>query len=102
MALLDDLDQLRALARQTLERGYSVRELEGKTRAAKGRAVRSRVPGPRAEAARDDIELEHVRQRLQTALATAVRVKPRGSGGVIEVEYYDADDLARILEHIEA
>jgi len=97
LALLDDVDQLRALAAQTVAKGYSVRELEAKARAARGRAVRKRTA---AVALEHSPELEDVRRRLQTALATAVRIKPRGKGGVVEIEYYDDDDLTRLVEQI--
>jgi ParB family chromosome partitioning protein len=100
LALLDDTDQLLGLAREAVERGYSVREMEARTRSA-----RRSPPAPRRARARpqdDSVELEDIRQRLQSALATAVRLRARGKGGVIEVEYYDADDLARIVEQIGA
>lgn len=97
LSLLDEVDQLRALAAQTVAKGYSVRELEAKARAARGRAVRRRTAAPMMDHAP---ELEHVRQRLQSALATAVRIKPRSKGGVVEIEYYSDEDLTRLVEQI--
>lgn len=97
LALLDDVDQLRALAAQTVAKGYTVRELEAKVRAAKGRAVRKRAVRVSAE---NSLELEEIKRRLQTALATAVRIKPRGKGGVVEIEYYSDEDLTRLVEQI--
>jgi ParB family chromosome partitioning protein len=43
-------------------------------------------------------ELEDIRWRIETALATGVRIRPRRKGGVIEIEYYDDDDLTRLVE----
>ncbi|MCX7599683.1 MAG: hypothetical protein N2512_12575, partial [Armatimonadetes bacterium] len=62
-----------------------------------GRAGKKRAGGILPELSP---ELEDVRRRLQTALATAVRIKPRGRGGVVEVEYYSDEDLTRLVEQI--
>lgn len=101
LALIDDLDQLLALAERATGEGLSVREVEAATRAAKGKASPARTAKQATgDAEADQVELEDLRQRLQTALATAVRLRAKGEKGTIVIEYYDADDLARIAEQI--
>ncbi|MBC7288922.1 MAG: ParB/RepB/Spo0J family partition protein, partial [Armatimonadetes bacterium] len=90
---------LKALAKQAAEQGWSVRELEAKVRdvttpkqAMKHRPPHSADPRP---------ELEQIREELQQALGTLVRIKTRrGDSGVIEIDFYGADDLARIADII--
>lgn len=42
--------------------------------------------------------LVSIQDKLRTGLGTSVALKPKGKGGKIEVEYYDNDDLGRLLE----
>ena len=88
-------DQRVRLARAAAEAGWSVREIE---RRAKGG---SSPPKRRAPAATEDVYLQDVGERLQRALGTRTRIRARGSGGVIEIQYHDASDLDRILDAVE-
>ena len=42
--------------------------------------------------------LEHIREDLQRVLGTVVRIKGDEAKGRVEIEYYSADDLERIIE----
>ncbi|MBI5638729.1 MAG: ParB/RepB/Spo0J family partition protein [Nitrospinae bacterium] len=79
---------------QILQLGLNVRDVESKT--AKKRSA----------AAKTKIELDpNVRSfidSLQKKLSTKVTLKPnRKGGGTLTFEYYNQDDLDRILEHLE-
>ena len=41
--------------------------------------------------------LDSIENKLRTRLATKVTVRSRSKGGVIEVDYYSADDLDRLV-----
>ena len=80
---LDDTDaQLRA-ARQILARRMSVRETERL-------AVTHREGAPRVA---HDPHRQALERALQAALGTRVRIRPRGRGGRIEIEYYSGEEL---------
>ena len=69
-------------------------------------AVPHRLYGvrPAAEAAalpaRDRLELQAYEERLRTRVASQVAIRHRAAdgGGTVEIAYYSADDLARIVE----
>jgi ParB family chromosome partitioning protein len=72
--------------------GLSVREIE---RRAAGDGATPAGGGP---GKRNDPFVQDLAKRLERALATNVRVVPRGKGGRIEVRYHDAADLDRLLD----
>lgn len=84
-----------ALFLQAVTDGLSVRALESLTAAASPKTARKAKTQ-----ASTDANLQQVQTEMQQALGTRVRVKPgsTGSRGALEIEYYSADDLARILE----
>ena len=82
------------LARQAMERGWSVREVERKARA--GATV------GRRKTRREDPYLRDLEDRLRRTLATDVRLKAKGKGGVLEIAYHDPDELDRLLELMQA
>ena len=70
----------------------------GSVRAAETAARQSRAEGP-ASPARKDPHLEEVETRLRRAFGTKVEVVPsRGGKGRVTIEFYDDDDLNRILD----
>lgn len=93
---VEDAENRLLLARQSIERGWSVRELErrleahGKPgdRSPKGRAV-----NPAEKNAIDDLQ-----QQLATTFSTKVHLKHTPRRGRIIIEYYGNDDLQRIIE----
>jgi len=98
---------------QTREEGLSVREAERLVREAlspgEAPAERPSVAGPARTPAgeqRDVARDPHVaaaEQRLQTALAAKVVIRPGAKrGGVIHIRYYDQNDLERLLSSLGA
>ena len=97
---LKDGEEMGRLARQTVEQGLSVRELEALVRGdrppqrrARGGtgAPRVRQPGPDAR---------RVEEALRRRLRTDVFVTPRGKGGRVSITFYSNEDLARLLHII--
>lgn len=87
------------LARRVAETGMSVRETEalvqGKSEEKRAKRKASR------RARRVDPAVRSLEQRLEMALGTKVRVTHRArGGGTIEIEYYNDEDVARIVEVI--
>jgi ParB family chromosome partitioning protein len=94
---IQDSGDMRRLAEQSIELGWSVRELERVSAGARKSDAQPPAPvekaqDPNVKAAVDDME---------RALGTRVRVieKLRGKGR-IEIEYYSQDDLNRIYSAI--
>lgn len=99
LAVKDD-DQRLTLARQAAEEGLTVRQVE---QAASGQRE-SRKKKPRAAADKpkrreQDPQLVEFEEKLQHHLGTAVSIRcGQANKGRIEVEFYDTDDLERLLE----
>lgn len=87
------------LARQVAEGGLSVRETEALVQG----QGETRKPVRKATTARRKVDpsIRSLEERLESALGTKVRVTHRArGGGKIEIEYYNDDDVARIVEVI--
>ncbi|MGH7499530.1 MAG: ParB/RepB/Spo0J family partition protein [Gemmatimonadales bacterium] len=101
---LEDGERMIALAREAVEQGWSVREMEARVRAdqsptAEGATAAPRRPrtAPRTATA----DTKRVEDALRKHLGTDVRVTTRRRGrGFLTVSYYSNDDLARLLELI--
>jgi ParB family chromosome partitioning protein len=92
-----------ALANQTVNLQWSVRELETRTRdvAASPAAVSSPEARPRAPQKMATADVRRVEDALRKRLGTDVRVTARRRGrGFLSISYYSNDDLARVLELI--
>ena len=98
---LDEDDALE-LGRQCIEQGMTVRELEKAVRAhSKGRKRRkARAGGSRGggNGASKDPTVLALEEKLRQHFATAVAIHHGGKKGRIEIEYYDDEDLERILD----
>jgi len=98
LLLTDDPAHQRRVARAVIEKGMSVRETE--------RAVkRSDQPRRRSiinMAAKKDPNFEAAETKLRRRLGTAVAIIPNsiGTGGRVEIEYYNQQDLDRIYQTI--
>lgn len=90
---VEDPQQRLALARRAADARMPVREL--------AREASPRVPqeGRRRGKARDP-NLEALEDALRSRLATQVRVRRTRKGGVLEIEFYSDEDLARICEAV--
>ena len=86
------------LARKAVEHGLSVRQLEHEVRRLKAAAVEKATgKTPAATAAKNTTAVMDIEKRLVSRLNTKVRVKHGERRGVITIEYYGNDDLARVL-----
>ena len=82
------------LARQAVEQGWSVREVEAEVQRTKG-SRRRRV---RTDKQRDVAE-KQLEEELQRALGTDVRIRSgRGMKGKLEIPFYGAEDFERLFE----
>lgn len=99
IAGLDSPGMQKEAGRRVIDQGLNVRQAET---LAKGlarespEARRSRASRGAAQAP----ELLAIAEGLQRRLGTRVRVKEAGDRGVLEIEYYSPDDLARLYELI--
>jgi ParB family chromosome partitioning protein len=107
LAINDDTEVVR-LAKEAVEQGWSVREIEARTRSdgnAPPSATDSVAPAPvqrtRHQPKMASAEVRRVEDALRKRLGTDVRVTSRRKGrGFISISYYNNDDLARVLELI--
>jgi ParB family chromosome partitioning protein len=91
------------LAKEAVDRGWSVRETESRARGetptvivAPANGARSRAPQKMASA-----DVRRIEDALRKRLGTDVRVTARRRGrGFLSISYYSNDDLARVLELI--
>ncbi len=89
--------QMETLARRTIEKNLSVRDLEALT----GKLTDTDdEESARQQQAGRDPELGKLESRLEEALGTKTIIKHGKKGGRIEINYYSADDLERILDII--
>jgi ParB family chromosome partitioning protein len=88
-----------ALARQAVEQGWSVREVEAVVAGQRTRTKAGRRPASTTKPATADVK--RVEDALRKRLGTDVRVTARRRGrGLVTISYYSNDDLARLLEQI--
>ncbi|MGH7504567.1 MAG: ParB/RepB/Spo0J family partition protein, partial [Longimicrobiales bacterium] len=86
--------QIADLARQAVDEGWSVREVEAEVQRSRG-ASRKR---PRAERPRDANE-RRLEEELQRKLGTQARIRRgRGMTGRIEIPFHGAEDFERLFE----
>lgn len=95
---VEDADNRLLLARQAIERGWSVRELER-------RMETVRKPGegksrPRSVNPAEEAAITEVQNQLSSAFSTRVYLKHAPKKGRIVIEYYGNEDLQRIMERM--
>ncbi len=91
------------LLNRILRRGLSVRDTEalGKVLAESDTTAKPYRKIEKISMNRDELELLAITDKLRSGLATQVKVNHKSSGkGVIEIEYYDVEDLERITDKI--
>lgn len=87
------------LARRAVEQGLSVRQVEEE--------VRRLTEGSKSDARRtqqsvDPETVDEIRELVFGLAGVMPRVRSRGSGGVIEVPFGDADELRRIIRRLQS
>ncbi len=87
------------LARQSIERGWSVRELERQMERMKSHGDR-RTKNRGSVPAEEERAIEDLQKQLSTSFSTRVRLKHTPKKGRIIIEYYGNDDLQRIIEQM--
>ncbi len=93
---LNDKEHQLAIWKKILNEGLSVRNTEKMARDAANPVKKEKKTVP----SKKDYYLEEMENKLRIKLATKVNIKPRANGGVIELEYYDSDDLDRLVNVI--
>jgi ParB family chromosome partitioning protein len=108
LAVTDETEVVR-LAKEAVDQGWSVREIEARTRGdgsgSPPSAFDSVSPAPvqrtRHQPKMAGAEVRRVEDALRKRLGTDVRVTSRRKGrGFISISYYNNDDMARVLELI--
>ncbi|MEX0325263.1 MAG: ParB/RepB/Spo0J family partition protein [Puniceicoccaceae bacterium] len=96
---LDDLETRLLLSRQSIERGWSVREIERQVERAK--VHKERPQKQRSNAPADEQRaIEDLQKQLSSSFSTRVTLKHSPKKGRIIIEYYGNDDLQRIIEQM--
>jgi ParB family chromosome partitioning protein len=90
LSLADEAAQ-RRVAREIVARGVSVREAEGLVR-------RESAPPQRKTPAPNDPNTRAAEDRLKLALGTRVRIVRKGTGGRIEIDFGNEDELQRLFD----
>ncbi len=86
---IEDEDELKALSRQAIKQGLSVRQVEARVKAA-------RAPG-KEKHRRVDANTRAAEERLRAKLGTRVEIKRRGARGEIRVSFEDESELNRLF-----
>lgn len=97
LSVSDEKQQAELFERFLADGRPTVREAEDLTRRAAGKAKRKPVPADH----RQELELRKMEERLRRVLSTRVRIRARGRGGVLEIQFFSAEDLQRILDLLE-
>jgi ParB family chromosome partitioning protein len=84
--------------RKIIKGGWNVRKVEESVRQRLESEEKAFEPVPEV---RKDPHLIEMEDQLRQIFGTQVHVKPSGQGGKIEIVYYMADDLERVMELIE-
>lgn len=92
LAAVEELPRCVSIAERAARLGMSVRAVERLVQAA---------PKRRAGRVHSDPELTPFEERLRHRLGTQVTIRRRKGRGRIEIEFYSADDLERILDELQ-
>lgn len=91
---VEDPKERQAVFEKILGGGYNVRDVE---RSAQAQSPKSKNQKPSSE---HDLALKQLANDLGSYLGTKVKIKRASKNGKIEIEYYSAEELARIYQKI--
>jgi ParB family transcriptional regulator, chromosome partitioning protein len=91
---LDRTEDQVALARETIRRGFSVREVERRVALQRGGSAGSHA------APRKDANTRAAEQRLRAVFGTPVEIRRRGRSGTIRIGFSSEPELNRIYEQL--
>jgi len=97
MLALESEAEILQLRKQVSGNNVSVRELEALIRKLKSGEAMVKKKKPARPV---DPELQHLAAEMKKVLGTNVKIVPAGKGGRIEITYYAAGDLDRLMEII--
>lgn len=105
LAGIEDTTLIERLAREAIEKKWSVRELENQTQKIKNLQLGREGQLAAAEQGNNGVEPLVLRMRtlgkdLSAKLATKVQLRGDGSRGKIVIEYYNGDDLERVIAQL--
>ena len=94
LAVPDTTAQIQ-IAREIVEKGLSVREVERRVKA----YAKDKKSGKREKTvARTDPNTREAEDRLRLALGTKVHIVRKGRGGQLEISFYSEEELGRLYE----
>jgi ParB family chromosome partitioning protein len=103
LLVLDDTERMLALWQRILGEDLSVRQAEAlaarpiePVEVSRETSATAKPPRPLDDYGTDDANLIALVDALRDRLQTRVRLRPKGAGGQLVVEYYSDDDLDRI------
>jgi ParB family chromosome partitioning protein len=103
---VDDHEAQIDLLKQTIEEDLSVREVERRVREYQSEDEEEETQTESVEEPvgpdRDDLQVEEFRNKLRSRFSTQVQIRHKSDGeGKIEISYYSAEDLERIMEMLD-
>jgi ParB family chromosome partitioning protein len=100
LGLEQEADLVRT-AKEVVQRGFSVRDTEVLVRHVTERLARGADPHQQTPADPPvDVHTRQAEERLRLSLGTRVRIKRKGKGGVIEIDFVSEDELQRLYEQL--
>ncbi|MEI7906005.1 MAG: ParB/RepB/Spo0J family partition protein, partial [Bacteroidota bacterium] len=101
LGVADEKKQLK-LFNKIIDDGWSVRKIEDEIKGKESKRT-SRSTSSGSSKLRGDASFQQVETRLRHKLGTKVSVRKNSSGGgEIEIEYYNADDLERLIDLLDS
>jgi ParB family chromosome partitioning protein len=94
---LDGRGEQVRMARRIVDKGLSVRQVEDEVRR-RGEPMRSEKPAALSSIP-DDVQ-DRIRDSFYGLLGVMPKIRDKGTGGVIEVAFKDAEELARLLDRL--
>lgn len=96
---IENSKQQRKVFEQVIEIGYSVRQTEEAVRRL-NEGNNKPKPKPKNRSDKDGYApmFNEINNRLRRTLSTKVHIKPKKKGGEIRIEYYNDDELERLME----